>query len=144
MRTATVRYLDTGCEISSFYDDAWLTELKREIPYFARTWEKTRRLWLIDTRYVTVAIEVTKRHFRVVELNARREQQQSHSEHARTATGAARHGRLLPSAPHELIHSTYRCLAKLYHPDHDGDVDKMQQLNRAYETLKHDTDTRHH
>lgn len=42
---------------------------------------------------------------------------------------------LLEGAPIEVIHSVYRTLAKLYHPDRGGDPTKMTEINVAYKEL---------
>lgn len=81
-------------------------------------------------------LDIAKRFFHVVELNKREEQQQrTHNEQHYRSDSAHSVLHLLPSAPQELIKSAYRTLALLYHPDHGGDVSKMQKLNQAYEKL---------
>ncbi len=42
---------------------------------------------------------------------------------------------LLPSAPPELVKAAYKTLAKIYHPDVQGDSAKMIEINRAFEII---------
>lgn len=43
---------------------------------------------------------------------------------------------LLPTAPAEVAQAVYRVLAKQYHPDYGGDLEKMKQINAAYDVVK--------
>lgn len=40
------------------------------------------------------------------------------------------------AAPKQVIQAAYRALAKIHHPDVGGSLQKMQELNRAWEALK--------
>jgi hypothetical protein len=139
MRVATVRYTDTGCEISSFFNEEFLRDLKAEIPHFARAWNNSRKVWIVEESYVTVAVEIARRYFRVVE---HRHEERAREQHSSTCSGAhydpnGAHSvlHLLSTAPPELVRAAYKCLALLHHPDHGGDVAKMQTINAAYEKL---------
>jgi hypothetical protein len=136
VKTATLRHIDTGCDISSFYDEDFLRDLKAEVSHFARSWNKTRKLWIIEETYVPVALEIAKRYFRGVELNRRAEQHQhTHSEQHYRSDNVHAVLHLLPTAPSELVKAAYRALSMLYHPDRGGDVQKMQALYAAYEKI---------
>ncbi len=41
-----------------------------------------------------------------------------------------------PDAAPEIVHAAYRTLAKRYHPDANGDAEKMTELNAAYERIR--------
>lgn len=43
---------------------------------------------------------------------------------------------LIPGAPIEVIRAAHRALASLHHPDRGGDVNKMVEINLAYDVLK--------
>jgi hypothetical protein len=132
MRIATIRYTETGCDISSPWDQNFLDDLKTSIPFFARSWKPEHKLWSIRKNWVPVAVEVTRRHFRVVEIPA--EEQKRQSTHTSSDVYAVLC--LLPSAPRELVKAAYRVLALAHHPDREGgDIEKMQRLNAAYEKL---------
>ena len=45
---------------------------------------------------------------------------------------------LLPGAPQELVKTSYRVLASLYHPDKGGSNEAMAELNEAYHELMRD------
>ena len=42
---------------------------------------------------------------------------------------------LVNDAPLEVVRSAYKTLVKMYHPDVGGDLDKIQQINVAYEEI---------
>jgi hypothetical protein len=154
MRTATIRTSSTGgIELLTQYDADFVTELKVTIPPFARKWVPDRKVWTVTEAYATAAVQLLHQYFTVIDLREdktkeQREQrerqqqeqqrQQQQERERRSSYGhspyAALH--LQPTAPPELIHSAWRCLAKLYHPDRGGDLTMMQRINRAYEELK--------
>lgn len=132
MRTATVRYTETGCELSLWYDENFLHDLKSSVPYAARHWDADRKLWVIQERFVVVVLEIARRYFRLVELNARQQQHTGSSQKPPTAHAVLH---LLPTAPPELVKAAFRTLAQKCHPDHGGTTEQMQRLNQAYSEL---------
>jgi hypothetical protein len=134
MRSASVRYTGTGCELRTPYDEAYLADFKGTVPHSARQWDGERKLWLIQESFVDVALAIVRRYFQLLELNARQHQQHytGSSEQPSTAYAVLH---LRADAPIEVVKAAYKALAQLHHPDHKGDLTKMQQINQAYEKL---------
>jgi len=139
VRTATVCYLtDRSCELSTPYVAEFVTELKYTIPNFARSWIAERKIWIVSAQYADVAVQLAERYFTVIELNKEQKRSYSSAHCARAHYDPdSDHSKLhlLPTAPAELVKVAYRCLVILYHPDHGGDITKMQTINAAYERL---------
>lgn len=43
---------------------------------------------------------------------------------------------LLPSAPQEVVRAAHRALAVVHHPDRGGEIDRMVEINAAYDLLR--------
>ena len=74
------------------------------------------------------------RQYREAEERERRD----HTSTPRSSCVSSRHHRVLgvrPSATREEIRSAYRKLAMQHHPDHGGTVEKMREINAAYDAI---------
>jgi hypothetical protein len=157
MRTATIRTSPSGIDVSTPYESDFVDALKATVPSRGRKWDSDRKMWTITPAYIDDAVRLLEQYFHVVDLReekakAEREQREREQEHQQQQEQERqreqhereqryRHGpyatlHLQPTAPPELIHSAWRCLAKLYHPDHGGNLSQMQKLNAAYEELR--------
>jgi hypothetical protein len=138
-----------------------INDLKQRVPAYLRTYNATRRVWLIKrdaAHYLREWIEQARETFSAtVEgdpgpwTKYRRPDWQSTYEYddGESYSPPPRRPRAVPSeaeafavlcltpqAPAPLIRLAFRELAKLTHPDHGGDTAAMQRLNHAYEVLK--------
>jgi hypothetical protein len=142
LRLITVARQVVGVEIYSPYDANFVTELKSNVPHFARKWVPERKVWIISDEYRTAALQLLRSHFDVVDLDAE-EKKREHQEHQQRQKdqeelqqkhryehtySSSPHDstshivmHLLPTAPPELVKAAFCCLAKLYHPDLGGD-----------------------
>lgn len=141
MRTATIRTSPTGIDLSTPYEADFVDALKATIPSRARKWDGEHKVWTVTHAYIAEAVRLLNQYFTVVDLREektkeQREQEQQQERERRYGNSSYAVLHLQPTAPPELIHSAWRCLAKLYHPDLGGDLTMMQKINRAYEELK--------
>lgn len=139
----------------------FVTDLKAEIPYYAKEFDRDSKHWLVDGEYEDTILEVSSRYFEtavmVTEADALRreraaraaaERQQAPPPSPHDADECARRVRgvwreeaelyLLPGAPLSVIEAAYRAVAKLFHPDliGSGGHARMVAVNRAYEALR--------
>src|SRR5262245_17535682 len=136
MRTAAVFYFDSGCELKTPYDEVYLDDFKNRVPHFARRWNQERKLWVIQERFVAVALQVVRQYFTLIELNEKKQQQQhQRSDYSDRPPPPYTTLHILPSAPLEVVRAAYKALALLHHPDHGGDLHTMQTINAAYEKI---------
>lgn len=144
------------------YLSEFVEDLKAEIPYYAKQFDRESKHWLVDGEYEDTALEVAERYFEttvvVSEAEALRREQTARAsarpspppqaQPPHDTNECARRVRtiwreeaelyLLPGAPFALIRVVYRELAKILHPDISKAPDAteaMVRLNRAYETL---------
>ena len=80
-----------------------------------------------------VAIEILLTHFPDAEIPRRGRTPTTTTPLAGNDPFALLH--LRETAPPELIHAAYRCLAKIHHPDKAGDPAIMRQLTEAHDAL---------
>lgn len=143
------------------YVPEFVADLKEEIPYHAKSWDRDSRNWLVDGEYEETALDVASRYFEttvvVPEAEALRRERAARAS-ASTASAPpprpAHSGQqclgevrrlwreeaalfLLPDAPLTALQAVYRALAKLYHPDLAGGAghDTMVRINAAYDLL---------
>jgi hypothetical protein len=139
------------------YVPEFVADLKEEIPYHAKSWDRDSRNWLVDGDYEEALLMVASNYFEttVVVTEAetlRRERAAKASSQPSAApphdtNECARKVRsvwreeaalyLLPGAPYAVIQAAHRALAKLLHPDvtHRDTNAEMAAVNRAYDTL---------
>ncbi len=133
MRTA-VRFEQCGYQyrISFRYDPA-LIDLIKSLPSYARSWDPTHRVWLVDEDYAEMlADDLTAYGYTVLGLQQRA--QQCHADDASDwarvlfrRVGPARHG------------PVFRSLCKVLHPDvATGDTALMRELLEAHTELTDD------
>ena len=115
------------------YCPPMLEALKTTIPYRFRDWDPTRKIWTIYPAYVDVAIAMLLSHFPDAEVPRRARTRTTTIPPAGNDPFAILH--LRETAPPELIHAAYRCLAKIHHPDKAGDPAIMRQLTEAHDAL---------
>jgi hypothetical protein len=144
------------------YVPDFVTDLKAEIPYYAKSFDRDSKHWLVDGEYEETVLEVASHYFEttvvVSESDALRRERAARASAAappppsppspHDANECARRVRgiwkeeaelyLLPGAPWSVIEAVYRAVAKLTHPDLVGPSGnaRMVAVNRAYDVLK--------
>jgi hypothetical protein len=111
-----------------------LEDLKAAIPYRFREWDPARKVWTIESAYADLAIEILLRHFPTAET-PRHSRPQANTQTRPTDNDPFATLHLLPSAPVEVVKAAYRALAKLHHPDVQGDAITMRRLTEAHDAL---------
>lgn len=132
-----VRVVHEG-RVSRFYTpfhDEFRTTLKAEIPSPMRAWDSDLKCWVIAQPYVQDALAIARRFFKVIETGQQREHE--HRAHT-TGNGNGPYATLYVTAdaPMEVIKAAYRALALLHHPDHGGDLQRMQEINAAFDKVR--------
>jgi hypothetical protein len=141
------------------YVPEFVADLKEEIPYYAKTWDRESKNWLVDGEYEETALEVATRYFEttvvVAEAEALRRERAARAASAPPPRPDAAHSTarcaevvrsvyreeaelyLLPGAPLAVIQAAYRAVSKLVHPDLAGESShaRMVAVNRAYDLL---------
>lgn len=141
------------------YVPEFVTDLKAEIPYYAKDFDRDSKHWIVDGEYEGAVREIASNDFEttvvVPEAEALRREQAARRTAASPSPSpphdtneCARRVRqvwreeaelyLLPGAPRSVIEAAYRAVAKLFHPDlvgSDGHA-RMVAINRAYDALK--------
>jgi hypothetical protein len=131
-RLARARHLPNGdLEIRAPYNPEFIAELKARVPSSTRQWVAEEKIWVVGRAYTDSALEILRGYFKVQEESARPGHE--HSPSPKEELYAVLF--LRPDAPRELLPVVYRQLAKLAHPDHGGDEERMKRLNAAYERL---------
>lgn len=142
------------------YVPDFVSDLKTEIPYYARSFEPEGKCWLIDAEREEEILDVTSRYFDplfvVTEAEALRRERAAKASTPPPSSSPSGHGsaeclrivrgvwqeeaelHLLPGAPLSLVEAAWRAMAKLFHPDlvGPGGHTRMVAINRAYETLR--------
>jgi hypothetical protein len=111
-----------------------LEDLKAAIPYRFRNWDPARKVWTIAPAYADLAIELFLHHFPTAETPRRGRSRTTATAPPAGSPFAVLH--LRETAPPQLVDAAYRCLAKLHHPDVNGDATTMRQLTEAHEELR--------
>jgi hypothetical protein len=140
-RQAQCRLTAFGEVVLTFpYRASLVADLKDEVPYRYRAFDKTLKTWTVWGGYEDVAVSLLLAHFPDADVPLR------WRPHQRSGTGTTasalisvepcRTLHLAPSAPAGLIDAAYRWWAKQLHPDHGGDGEAMRRVNAAYLVLK--------
>lgn len=140
------------------YVPEFVADLKEEIPYYAKSWDRDSKNWLVDGEYEETALEVASRYFEttvvVSEAEALRRERAARAD-SRPTPPPSPHGTdecasrvrqvwreeaelyLLPGAPISVIQAAYRAVSKLVHPDlaGAGNHARMVAVNKAYDLL---------
>ena len=123
--------------IRSEYDADFVYQIKYFIPSAGRRWAQETREWIVEERYWWAAEQLLYEWYDDVSIYGTFEDTATRREEPRGETDKALAALwLLPGAPPELVRTAYRVMAHLAHPDHGGSVEKMKQINLAYEHLR--------
>lgn len=145
------------------YDQDLVTAIK-QVPYSARRWDAEEKEWYVDRSWFKDACRFLDHAVRQNtgrpgphgrERKASREerdagaawddwkqdpwgqrnqaQSQSRTDPLSQAYSALH---LTKDAPLPVVEAVYRTLAKIHHPDLGGDVERMKEINLAYEKVK--------
>jgi hypothetical protein len=130
---------DGGCGVKIFAADTnaftyAISELKGIIPVAFRNYEPTKKTWIITDWGCLDEWLDELRSVYAVETEYDNEQP-SRPPPPQSIASPYQTLYLLPNAPPELIKAAYKTLARIYHPDVQGDSAKMIEINLAYETL---------
>ncbi len=130
---------DGGCGVKIFAADTnaftyAISELKEIIPAAFRNYEPTKKTWFItDWECLDEWIgELRSVHTVETEYD---DEQPSQKPPPQSIASPFQTLYLLPNAPPEVVKASYKALAKIYHPDVQGDSAIMVEINRAYEIL---------
>lgn len=128
-RVASLRLADNDVFIivEAPYDAGFTETLKASIPQKKRIWDANDKAWFVVKDQLDKLTHILDQYYdEVILLNFPAQV---------TATDAWGKLFLINGAPIEVIQAVYRVLAKKYHPDHGGDVEKMKTVNTAYKEL---------
>ena len=159
MRAYLLREGDRVRVITPYVPD-FVTDLKAEVPYYAKDFDRDSRHWLVDGEYEETVIEVAGRYFEtaivIPEAEALRRERAARAAAPPPPSAPAPHDTnecarrvramwceeaelyVLPGAPLSVIKAAFRAVAKLCHPDLIGPSGhaRMVAVNRAYEALR--------
>jgi hypothetical protein len=138
-----------GVKLTSADSDAFgfaIAELKSTIPTGYRRYEPSEKLWLITGSFfveewldeLRTRFNIEVEHVGARRTHQRRQEQKWQPPPPQNLASPFQTLHLLPSAPPEVVKASYKALARIYHPDMQGDTAKMVEINRAYETLSQD------
>lgn len=127
---------DDSWRVTFPFDRDVVESIKHLVPPHSRTYDPDERAWYVAPRYGDSIRKLLHSVFVDVEID---EEETYYSPPPPPST--PRHTEytvlhLQPTAPKELVESTYKCLSRLYHPDRGGDTEKMTELNEAVSTLR--------
>lgn len=128
-RVASLRLADNDVFIivEAPYDAGFTETLKSSIPQKKRLWDANDKAWFVVKDQLDKLTHILDQYYDEVILLGFPQQS--------IATDAWGKLYLTQGAPIEVIQAVYRVLAKKYHPDLGGDVEKMKQINAAYKEL---------
>ena len=109
------------------YDAGFTETLKASIPQKKRLWDANDKAWYVVKDQLDKLTHILDQYYDETILLGFPQQDM--------ATDAWGKLHLTQGAPIEVIQAVYRVLAKKYHPDHGGDVEKMKVINAAYKEL---------
>jgi hypothetical protein len=130
---------DGGGEVKIFAADTnaftyAISELKGIIPAAFRNYEPTKKTWLItDWECLNEWIGELRSVYAVETVYD--DEQPSRKPPPQSIASPFQTLYLLPNAPPEVVKASYKALAKIYHPDAQGDGEKMIAINRAFEII---------
>lgn len=117
-------------QIDAVWSKTWADSIFQSVQSSKRTWDNHNKvIWVKPSQFDKVCY-ILEQHFKDVVLvgfDSRDAQP--------TVWGKLW---LLPGAPQELVSSSYKVLAKLYHPDKGGSNEAMSEINEAYRELMKD------
>ena len=129
------------------YNTAFVNFLKYGVtPQSYRYYDNDRHCWLVHWTRLQIIVPVARRHFDEVDWSTLPDSWQIYlvggaapsEENAEIEVKRSPHEILFVTAdaPLEVIRASYYALATLYHPDRDGDPEKMVELTTAYDQIR--------
>jgi hypothetical protein len=125
-----------GVKIAASDSEAFkyaIAELKEVVPAAFRSYEPTLKTWIITERELLDNWFSALRRYYSVEIDEYETPSRPPPAQSIASPFATLH--LLPSAPPEVVKASYKALAKIYHPDAQGDSEKMIRINQAFEVI---------
>jgi hypothetical protein len=129
---ATLWVKDGYIFVKTPYVEAFIQELKADIPYGSRVFLKVEKVWRVDAAYHEDLLSVVKKHFgepTILEPEVKE---------VVVVEGASKDpfGAMLRVAPAEVLKKVYRMIASEIHPDRGGKPEDMVTLNQAWDAIK--------
>jgi hypothetical protein len=123
--------------------DLALTMLKITVPHRLRRFESGSKSWQIERRAKGALMSwllFCKNHLRAQVIydsycGEAEWKRQVNKINKMQLAESYRMLHLLPSAPAELVKAAHKIMAKLNHPDLGGDIDTMQRINAAFDSI---------
>lgn len=113
------------------YNEAFIQELKADIPYQARVFMKEDKVWRVDAAYHEDLLSVVKKHYGEPTILEPEE-----TVVVVQGQGNDPFGAMLRFAPPEVLKKVYRLIAAEIHPDKGGKPEDMVTLNSAWAEIK--------
>jgi hypothetical protein len=127
--TVAVVVIEAGeCLLYTPFLAAFVADLKDTIPSRYRFWDRPGRCWRVADPYVNTAIDVTRVHFPRIQVDDRRRPRVPPPSVPAVSWPKALHDAL----PERLRVPVFRALACILHPDANGDLRAMQELNDGW------------
>lgn len=122
------------------YNTGFVKGLKFSIPGAERTWDKTRKCWIVDKsndNLQTLKSLITKHYGTKAQMFTKDGDIQVTAETALDVTSKYKILGVQPSASQEEIKAAFRAIARKLHPDtSDADAEFFILAKKAYDTLK--------
>lgn len=114
------------------YVEAFIQELKADIPYGSRIFLKNDKVWRVDAAYHEDLLSVVKKHFGEPVIL------EPETKEVVVVQGAGNDpfGAMLRVAPADVLKKVYRMIAVEIHPDKGGKPEDMVVLNQAWDAIK--------
>ncbi len=113
-----------------------ISELKGIIPVAFRNYEPAAKTWMItDWGCLDEWLDELRSVYAVETEYDNEQPSQKPPQPPQSIASPSATLYLLPNAPLEVVKASYKALAKIHHPDAQGDSEKMIRINRAYEIL---------
>lgn len=129
---ATLWVKDGYIFVKTPYVEAFIQELKADIPYGSRVFLKVEKVWRVDAAYHEDLLSVVKKHFGEPVILDPEPAQVVVVE----GSGKDPFGAMLRVAPPEVLKKVYRMIAVEIHPDKGGKPEDMVTLNQAWDAVK--------
>ena len=122
--TTAVRFESYGEQyILRFAYDPTLVSIVKTVPSYARSWQPTSKVWIIDRPYaVQLAADFARMGHIVTGIETSRQREVPDDDWAKLLF------RRVGSGKTDIV---YRALSRVLHPDVGGDTQLMQELNDA-------------
>lgn len=140
---ATYRW-DGNLECSFPYSKCLIERIKIHIPAYARTYEPTTKVWVVDEAYSLIALRLLRETYpdtiMVDNRHMNSEWKFSEAEPAVDPNFAVLY--VMPTAPRCVVEAAYKALSKQFHPDRasvndqDHAHEQMVRLNSAFEAVR--------